>query len=113
MVASLRDPRIRYAWAPNVGYPAPVRNRGIRKATGDQVIHGRIRWKALWNEDRQVEPRLVRGVVARLRVEAEIDEQIGTDAQDKRCQSHQREQRRRQPGPDASHVPPRPYRAAL
>lgn len=37
MVARLGDPRVRYAWAPNVGRPAPVRNRGIRRAQGELV----------------------------------------------------------------------------
>jgi GT2 family glycosyltransferase len=37
MVASLGDPRLSYAWAPNTGYPAPVRNRAIRRAKGALV----------------------------------------------------------------------------
>ncbi len=36
-VAALGDPRVRYAWAPNIGRPAPVRNRAIRKARGELV----------------------------------------------------------------------------
>lgn len=35
IVAGLRDERVRYAWAPNVGRPAPVRNRAIRRARGE------------------------------------------------------------------------------
>jgi glycosyltransferase involved in cell wall biosynthesis len=37
MVAAIGDPRVQYAWEPNVGYPAPVRNRAIRKARGELV----------------------------------------------------------------------------
>lgn len=37
MIAALGDPRVRYAWAPNQGYPAPVRNAAIRRAQGDLV----------------------------------------------------------------------------
>lgn len=37
VVARLGDPRVRYAWAPNVGRPGPVRNRALRKARGDLV----------------------------------------------------------------------------
>lgn len=36
-IAALRDPRVRYAWAPNVGRPAPVRNRAIARARGELV----------------------------------------------------------------------------
>jgi glycosyltransferase involved in cell wall biosynthesis len=35
IVARLGDPRVRYAWEPNVGRPAPVRNRGIGKSRGE------------------------------------------------------------------------------
>ncbi len=37
MVAKLADPRVRYAWAPNVGRPAHVRNRAIRNGRGELV----------------------------------------------------------------------------
>jgi glycosyltransferase involved in cell wall biosynthesis len=37
MVAGLGDPRVRYAWAPNKGYPAPVRNAAVRRAKGELV----------------------------------------------------------------------------
>ncbi len=36
-IARLGDPRISYRWAPNVGRPAPVRNRGIARARGALV----------------------------------------------------------------------------
>jgi glycosyltransferase involved in cell wall biosynthesis len=29
------DPRVRYAWSPNAGRPAPARNRAIRRARGE------------------------------------------------------------------------------
>ncbi len=37
VAARLGDPRVRYAWAPNVGSPARVRNRAIRRAQGEVV----------------------------------------------------------------------------
>lgn len=37
VVARLGDPRIQYHRAPNVGRPAPVRNRGIARARGELV----------------------------------------------------------------------------
>jgi glycosyltransferase involved in cell wall biosynthesis len=37
MVAKLGDPRVRYAWAANLGRPAAVRNRAIRRAQGPLV----------------------------------------------------------------------------
>jgi glycosyltransferase involved in cell wall biosynthesis len=36
-MARLADPRISYRWAPNVGRPAPVRNRGVARARGSLV----------------------------------------------------------------------------
>jgi cellulose synthase/poly-beta-1,6-N-acetylglucosamine synthase-like glycosyltransferase len=58
MVAALGDSRVRYAWAPNVGYPAPVRNRAIRKATGTLV--------AFLDSDDLWEPRKLERQVAAL-----------------------------------------------
>jgi glycosyltransferase involved in cell wall biosynthesis len=37
VVARIGDPRVRYAWEPNAGCPAPARNRGIRKARGELI----------------------------------------------------------------------------
>jgi len=36
-LAALGDPRVRYAWAPNAGRPAPARNRGLARARGELV----------------------------------------------------------------------------
>jgi glycosyltransferase involved in cell wall biosynthesis len=58
MVAGLGDPRIRYAWSPNVGYPAPVRNRAIRRASGELV--------ALLDSDDVWEPQKLERQVAAL-----------------------------------------------
>jgi glycosyltransferase involved in cell wall biosynthesis len=37
VVARFSDPRVRYAWEPNQGHPAPVRNRAFLKAGGELV----------------------------------------------------------------------------